>query len=1453
MVYIFFVQPGDMMTFDNEISIMQSVGDLKEKINEKCKIPLEQQVLLINGGEALDTHKNLCSYMAGTDTNPIYLFSTNYDISKLDTLKSLNYDDTDLKERLLDCLSLPVSLSTVRSRTLVAQDFFSVAKEQLEFCESMVHDQHLQQQGWSAVIANLEDIVTEFRKRWELFLKMYEDFIADRDAYDNFLLSFAEDKKTLQRIPVLDALLDSQKELLEGSRFSENATSTSETEASKDISLYEWISSVDRKNSLDELYELCKSNLNKFEKGIMPSLEQQIFDTLQTAEKPERKEIEGLGKRLFDLQELIRKIKKYVEHQSDMAQSFLQNQNSASHMKDTSILPDLCETHMKQLELIKICHQKLMDDRNRIVRAKYELSKSLCARIGWVQNVEDKLWELDSLLVYFHEHLQRLRKHLEVFQQLHLAPSTYMNAVVEVVRRRSFSQTFLLWASDLACQQMTIHNEELTRRKEFGSQFDGHFLNALFPGMGDVPPAFAIEAPSVFDAKLPNISEEDIEKLKKLVPDFAENLTVPDMNHIISFFMGKISATKGKEDKVDDAKGVEDKLIQAVSDVGLASYLDKNLLKATGGSEPCLVSAPGLQHCKDDRGCESETDTEEFEKVGQSPLELIFPKIAEKQDASTSTEDNLQISRSEHEKLKNSFLSLSIIAKQVTKNLRTELNEFKSQFVHDSQLLCKHYEDFGSSWNSLILETNRNEKEIVESMQRQNNDDKEQYRYNLLEKEDFIRRLEEDKRAVEDRLLNTFKQKDVLEERLSESANKVDELLRQLQENYEDKEKCLKELTENLRMEHRAELDNIKSRFRLMTMERSPSLTSLEREKSGDFSSLPGHTTLLVQMTENFELDKEKAVAEERQRWETILEEKTNELQQKYQEDKEIYGQDIAKRVSEDKDKQIDILREREKNLNLEIIKHKTTIQQLAEYQQDKMESELYEQIEALKQENKNLQEQLVQLRERQESVEFLSKPDLTSPSESLEMTKSDTVSARLPNLNIDSCKIGDIVLVIWDQYHKNFKILQESKHAYFLHSECLDKLGLSLSDGKPNKLHCTGEVLAKELCQTQKSNNRFNVPIGTKFFLVKVKPLMPSDLAQSHVTELPDRPEELLARSVEKQFAEDSGIVDNVEQAMSATEDTYRLKEETFWSAQDNDKLSQEKEKSPCHSLESLQSKITVQKSSQFIEEDKKDQEEMTLLKQEKKQLEEELAKIKSEKEALTTSVALHEGKLDATTSPLALSPPTSDLSRSEIVSSSRPHRLNIDSCKIGDIVLLLWDPAHENYKVLQESKHTYFLHSDSIDKLGLSITDSIPNKLYCTGEVVDKEYCQTRKSENRYKVPKGAKFFRVKVKPIVALRDSKDLIQSSYSTRQSTSMSTSQSVIATFDPLIEEPRASTSVTIPEEELGANKHFVEDSGIEEATVAIEHSDRFEADECKEVVEQSTNWLEAMFRSMFSK
>lgn len=74
-------------------------------------------------------------------------------------------------------------------------------------------------------------------------------------------------------------------------------------------------------------------------------------------------------------------------------------------------------------------------------------------------------------------------------------------------------------------------------------------MNALFPGMVDVPPAFATEPPAPFDTKLPKVKEEDVERLKKEVPDFTDSLVVHDMNQAVSFFLGKVTA-KEKEDKV---------------------------------------------------------------------------------------------------------------------------------------------------------------------------------------------------------------------------------------------------------------------------------------------------------------------------------------------------------------------------------------------------------------------------------------------------------------------------------------------------------------------------------------------------------------------------------------------------------------------------------------------------------------------------------------------------------------------------------------------------------------------------------------------------------------------------------------------------------------------------------------------------------------------------------------
>lgn len=93
------------------------------------------------------------------------------------------------------------------------------------------------------------------------------------------------------------------------------------------------------------------------------------------------------------------------------------------------------------------------------------------------------------------------------------------------------------------------------------------------------------------------------------------------------------------------------------------------------------------------------------------------------------------------------FLQLGGIAKLAATSLRSDLNEFRDKFVSETRVLSKQYEDLGGSWETLLVEVDRNEKEIVQCMQRDNESEKERFRYNLMEKEDIIRRLEEDKRV----------------------------------------------------------------------------------------------------------------------------------------------------------------------------------------------------------------------------------------------------------------------------------------------------------------------------------------------------------------------------------------------------------------------------------------------------------------------------------------------------------------------------------------------------------------------------------------------------------------------------------------------------------------------------------------------------------------------------------
>jgi len=89
------------------------------------------------------------------------------------------------------------------------------------------------------------------------------------------------------------------------------------------------------------------------------------------------------------------------------------------------------------------------------------------------------------------------------------------------------------------------------------------------------------------------------------------------------------------------------------------------------------------------------------------------------------------------------------------------------------------------------------------------------------------------------------------------------------------------------------------------------------------------------------------------------------------------------------------------------------------------------------------------------------------------------------------------------------------------------------------------------------------------------------------------------------------------------------------------------------------------------------------------------------------------------------------------------------VTSADKGDIVLVIWAEDHNNYQIYQEGSSLHFLHSESLHSLGLLPPGAEgPRKKQVTAEVIEKEYCQAKKAENRFRVRQGTKFYRVKCK---------------------------------------------------------------------------------------------------------
>lgn len=108
-------------------------------------------------------------------------------------------------------------------------------------------------------------------------------------------------------------------------------------------------------------------------------------------------------------------------------------------------------------------------------------------------------------------------------------------------------------------------------------------------------------------------------------------------------------------------------------------------------------------------------------------------------------------------------------------------------------------------------------------------------------------------------------------------------------------------------------------------------------------------------------------IFQERQRWETKLEQELTQSRIRNEQEKQVLFNEAMRRVVDEKEKQIELLREREAALNLECIKYKNTIQQLTDTENDNSShnSTLMDKMEALQRDKCQLEAELSMERSR--------------------------------------------------------------------------------------------------------------------------------------------------------------------------------------------------------------------------------------------------------------------------------------------------------------------------------------------------------------------------------------------------------------------------------------------------------------------------------------------------------
>uniref|UniRef100_A0A915D3G6 Autophagy-related protein 11 C-terminal domain-containing protein n=1 Tax=Ditylenchus dipsaci TaxID=166011 RepID=A0A915D3G6_9BILA len=524
MFHIFYVNKGYMLVL--EPPALGSVYELQQCIYDATNVEVQEQVLFLSGGESVMNGETLSAYLgAGTDTNPVYLVRRvpsadreSVSTPERDGINNLYQTWVSSVEKLDKSAT---SSSTTAEYTRLGKYGMQVSDTIFKFCAKVVSEHQHLNQGWMAVISNLDDNINKIQKKMDRSMHQCQRLATMRDKGYELLNGFDQVLETLNMITIPGQLISSMSSIAGASTAAPNYEFSQSVAggAVEDMTLYKWIASKDTVYSLNSLVEHVTSHLQKTDDTDLRDAKLNFDAVKELVKKTDYRDIRGIDKRLAMLDTKL----------NFLEESHLIMKDLANHIIQPTIQDSNANMAAYQRARVEEFNKMLSEFNNYalcFIDSKLELLKNICQRFaGWVRQAYERLQQANKRMILFDDKFTGLRQRLDLVRQIKEAPIMYVTAVAEVIRREALKKEFGHWISTCIDKCSSFVQEENKMRSEFYGKLEKHFLRTLFYGMADVMPDFTPMEPHI-DKTLPKVTIEHFKELRKTFPDMQELLKV---------------------------------------------------------------------------------------------------------------------------------------------------------------------------------------------------------------------------------------------------------------------------------------------------------------------------------------------------------------------------------------------------------------------------------------------------------------------------------------------------------------------------------------------------------------------------------------------------------------------------------------------------------------------------------------------------------------------------------------------------------------------------------------------------------------------------------------------------------------------------------------------------------------------------------------------------------------